>query len=333
MSTLTPHRQRDGASTGRSGRGDPDRARRKRRGKRRHDISLYLMAVPGIVFFLVFSYVPMLGIIVAFKSFNPVQGILRSPWAGLTNFDFLFASGQLVHVLWNTVFLNTLFIVATNLAAITLAILFNEIHIKATKRVAQSVILLPYFMSWMVVSLMLQELLSGIGGQGALFNSLLGDVGLHGLNWYADPTPWPWILTIVKLWQGAGYLSIIYLAAITSISDDVYEAAMIDGATRARMAWRITLPLLTPTTMILLILSVGRIFYGDFGMIYGIIGDNGPLFPTTDVIDTYVFRALRDTGDISGAAAAGLFQSVCGFVLVLVANWIARRHAPESAIF
>jgi len=303
--------------------------RDKRRYRRRHDISLYLMAVPGIAFFVLFAYIPMAGIVVAFKNFNPVQGIIHSPWDGLQNFDFLFSSGELQHVLWNTVFLNFLFITATTVCAMAFAILFNEIHIRVFKRVAQSVILLPYFMSWMVVSLMLQELFSGVAGEGSLVNGLFG----VSLQWYQDPTPWPWILTAVKVWQGAGYLSIIYLAAITGISDDVYEAAMIDGASRARMAWRITLPLLMPTTFILLILSIGRIFYGDFGMIYGIVGDNGSLFPTTDVIDTFVFRALRDSGDFGGAAAAGLFQSVCGFLLVVAANWIARRRAPESAIF
>jgi len=315
---------------------DQDRARGLASWWRRHrpgDISLYLLALPGVAFFAVFAYVPMAGIIVAFKNFNPVEGILHSPWNGVDNFRFLFTSSELAHVLWNTIFLNALFIVATNVCSIALAVLFNEIHRKAVKRVTQSVILLPYFMSWMVISMMLQQILGGIGGQESLLNSMLDSIGIHGVGWYQTAGPWPAILTVVKVWQGAGYLSVIYLAAITGISEDVYEAAAIDGASRFQMAVRVTLPLLIPTVLIMLILSIGRIFYGDFGMIYAIVGDNGQLFQSTDVIDTYVFRSLRQSGDLGMTAAVGLFQSVVGFFLVITANWIARRHAPDSALF
>jgi putative aldouronate transport system permease protein len=188
-------------------------------------------------------------------------------------------------------------------------------------------------MSWVVISMMLQEFIGGISGNPPLVNQWLSVIHLQGIDWYLTPTIWPSILTLVKVWQGAGYLSIIYLAAITSIPEEVYEAARIDGSSSAQMAWHITFPLLIPTILILLLLSVGRIFYGDFGMIYAIVGDNGVLFPTTDVIDTYVFRALREYGDFGMTAAVGLFQSAVGFVLVVIANWVARRYSPDTALF
>jgi putative aldouronate transport system permease protein len=299
----------------------------------RRDISLYLLALPGVLFFLVFSYAPMFGVIVAFKKFNISQGIWNSAWNGFQNFTFLFTSNQLPHVLFNTLFLNTLFIIATTSFSIALAIFFNEIHIRTFKRVVQSTILLPYFMSWVVISMMVQAILNGIGGQPALLNSWLALIGIKGVDWFLTPAVWPTVLTVLNVWQGAGYLSIIYLAAITSIPDEVYEAACIDGASRAQMALRVTLPLLVPTIMILLLLSIGRIFYGNFGMIYAIVGDNGQLFSTTDVIDTYVFRALRINGDLGTTAAAGLFQSVAGFILVVAANWISRRYSDDNALF
>lgn len=300
---------------------------------RRESWTLYLLAIPGMVFFLIFSYSPMAGMIVAFKNFNIEQGIWGSPWNGLENFRFFFQSGAAQTVIVNTLFLNTLFIVATTVTSVGLAILINEIRLHAFKRVIQSTIFLPYFMSWVVISLMLQGFLSGIGGQHALMNEFLNVFALPAVDWYNTPSLWPVILTGLKVWQSAGYLSIIYLAAITSIPTDIYEAARIDGASSAQIAWRITLPLLIPTILILLILAVGRIFYGDFGMIYAIIGDNGVLYKTADVIDTYVFRALRVDGDFGQAGAVGLFQSLVGFVLVVIANGVSRRYSEDTALF
>jgi putative aldouronate transport system permease protein len=297
------------------------------------DFSLYLLAIPGIIFFLLFSYAPMFGIIVAFKQFDLSKGILGSDWNGFQNFTFFLTSNTLPHILFNTLFLNTLFIAGTTTVAVLLSICFNELHSRIFQRVAQSSVLLPYFMSWVVISMMLQELIGGVGGQQPLLNSWLGLIGIKGVDWYLVPGIWPALLTILRVWQGAGYLSVIYLAAITSISDEVYEAASIDGASRAQMALRITLPLLVPTILILLLLSIGKIFYGDFGMIYAIVGDNGQLFSTTDVIDTYVFRALRQNGDLGTTAAIGLFQSVAGFILVVAANWISRRYSDDTALF
>jgi len=309
----------------------PAKARRPA-ARLRGNLGVSLLAIPAVAFFVVFSYLPMAGLVVAFKEFDVTGGIFGSPWNGLDNFRYFFSSGEAPRILANTLLLNALFLAATLAAGITLAIMLNEIRGRFFKKAAQSTIFFPYFVSPIVISIILQVLLAGVGGSSGAVNDALGGLGLPSVSWYTEPGPWPWILTIVKVWQMGGYLSVIFLAAITAIPDEVYEAGMIDGATRAQMAWRITVPLLRPTAAVLLVLGVGRIFYGDFGTIYAIVGDNGTLFPTTDVIDTYVFRSLRELGDFGTTAAVGLFQSVVGFVLVLTAVLIQRRYAKESSV-
>lgn len=301
--------------------------------RRQRDLTLYLLALPGVAFLLVFSYTPMFGIVVAFKDFDVTKGILGSDWNGLQNFVYFFQSEILGRILFNTLFLNVLFILATTFTSVLLAILINEIRLRFLQRLFQSTIFLPYFMSWIVISMILQGFIGGIGGQESLVNTWLGFVGIPSINWYLQPSVWPILLTFLKVWQGAGYLSIIYLAAITSISPEIYESARIDGCSSAQMAWRITVPLLIPTILIMLLLSVGKIFYGDFGMIYSLVGDNGTLFSTTDVIDTYVFRALRESGNLGMTAAVGLFQSAVGLILVLLVNWISRRYSDNTSLF
>ena len=308
----------------------PAPATRRRRRIPRQDKTLWLLALPAVAFFAVFSYAPMAGAIVAFKNYNITDGILGSDWNGLDNFRFFFESGEAWPILFNTLFLNTLFIVGTTVSAVGLAILLNEIRRRYLRRFLQSAIFLPYFISPIVVSLMLQSFLQGIGGQGGLVNGWLGAFGLPEVNWYATPGVWPWILVVLKIWQTAGYLSVIYLAAITAIPEDVYEAGRVDGASSARLAWHVTLPMLIPTMIVLLLLNIGRIFHGDFATIYAIVGDNGALFPTTDVVDTYVFRSLRTLGDFGMTGAIGLMQSVVGFVLVVAAGLLARRYAKRS---
>jgi len=291
---------------------------------------LYMIALPGILFYFLFCYVPMYGVLIAFKDFNISRGILGSDWAGLRNFEFFFSSDQLGRVVYNTLFLNVLFISMTTLFSVLIALLLNEIRLKLYKRVAQSVIFLPFFMSWIVISMLVHAFL---GGQTPTLNTWLESLGLTGLNWMYEPYLWPMILTIIRVWQGVGYGSIIYLAAITGIPEDLYEAARIDGASRFKIMLRITLPLLVPTISVLTLLSVGRIFNGDFGMIYAIIGDNGLLFPTTDVIDTYVYRAMRILNDFGMSAAVGLTQSVLGLVLILTVNGIVRKISKDSSLF
>jgi putative aldouronate transport system permease protein len=305
---------------------------RRRRGPLRGNLWVGLLALPAVAFFAVFAYLPMVGLVVAFKEFNVADGVFGSPWNGLDNFRYFFSSGEAGRILLNTLLLNTLFLAATLAAGITLALMLNELRGRFFKRVAQSTIFFPYFVSPIVISIILQVLLAGVGGSGGAVNDALAGFGLPTVDWYSEPGPWPWILTVVKVWQMGGYLSVIFLAAITSIPEEVYEAGAIDGASRAQMAWRITVPLLRPTAAVLLVLGVGRIFYGDFGTIYAIVGDNGTLFPTTDVIDTYVFRSLRQLGDFGTTAAVGLFQSVVGFILVTAAVLIQRRYAKESSV-
>ncbi len=282
---------------GRTKRRTERRTRRDRSG-RRSQLALLILAVPAVLFFVVFSYAPMAGLVVAFKDFDINLGIFGSPWSGLANFRYFFSSGDAPRILANTLFLNVLFLSATLVAGITLAVMLNEVRSKLFKRTVQSVIFFPYFVSPIVISIILQVLLAGVGGTGGAANDLLKVFNLPELNWYTEPGPWPWILTVVKIWQLGGYLSIIFLAAITSIPEEVYEAGMMDGASRAQMALRITIPLLRPTAAVLLVLGIGRIFYGDFG--------------TT--------------------AAIGLFQSVVGFVLVVAAVLVQRRYAKETSI-
>ncbi|MEV6266800.1 ABC transporter permease subunit [Kribbella sp. NPDC051936] len=309
-----------------------DRSRDRRRANLRGNLWLAVLALPAVAFFLVFSYAPMAGLVVAFKEFDISKGIFGSAWNGLDNFRYFFSSGDAQRILVNTLLLNVLFLAATLAAGVTLAIMLNELRGRYFKRVAQSTIFFPYFVSPVVIAIMLQVLLSGPAGSGGAVNDALAGFGLPTVSWYTEPGPWPWILTVVKVWQLGGYLSVIFLAAITSIPEDVYEAGQIDGASRAQMALRITLPLLKPTAAVLLVLGVGRIFYGDFGTIYAIVGDNGTLFPTTDVIDTYVFRSLRQIGDFGTTAAIGLFQSVVGFVLVATAVLIQRKYSKETSL-
>ncbi|MCU1528089.1 MAG: sugar transporter permease [Frondihabitans sp.] len=293
---------------------------------------LMLLALPGIVWFALFCYLPLAGLVVAFKNFNISQGIFGSPWSGFQNFEYFLASGSAWTITFNTVFLNVLFLSGSLLAGLMLALMINEIRWTAFKRFSQSVIFFPYFVSPIVISIILQVVFAGVNGRGGAANNLFSVFGFPQVSWYTTPGPWPWILTLVKIWQLGGYTSVIFLAAITSISEEVYEAGALDGASRFRMARSITTPLLGPTIGILVVLGVGRIFFGDFATIYAIVGDNGTLFPTTDVIDTYVFRALRTLGDFGTTAAIGLFQSVIGFIFVAAALLVQRRFNKESSI-
>lgn len=305
----------------------------RKRSKLKHIVRnpfLYAMAVPGLLFFLVFSYFPIYGIMIAFKDYNFAKGITGSEWVGLKNFNYFFTSDDFWVILRNTLVLNMLFILFTTAAAVLIALMFNEIRNKYFKRISQSLIFLPYFMSWIVVGMIVQSL---FGGEEPMINTWLQNFGLEPVNWMFESKLWPFILTVIRVWQGAGYLSIIFLAAITGISEDLYEAARIDGASKLQIVLRITLPLLVPTVMIMTLLAVGKIFNGDFAMIYAIIGDNSLLYPTTDVIDTFVFRSMRQLHDFGMSSAVGLFQSVMGLIFVIAANWVTRRVSKESALF
>lgn len=293
---------------------------------------LYAMALPVLAYVLIFSYLPMSAHVLAFKQFRPIDGVWGSKWVGLENLKFFFTGPDWLIVTINTIYLNLLFILAGTISSLLIALMLNEVRQKFFKRVAQSVVILPHFISIIVVHLMVMNFFNG---QDGMINQLLEKAGFHAVDWFQTPSVWPLLLTIIFVWKGAGWSSIIYLATITGFSEEYYESARMDGAKRWQQIWYITLPLLRPTIIVLTLLALGRIFYGDFGLIYGIIGDNALLFDKTDVIDTYIYRSLRSAGmnSYSNAAAVGLFQSIMGLVTILFFNWIVRRVDNDSKLF
>lgn len=290
---------------------------------------LYLLALPGIVFLALFSYIPMAGHLIAFQRFQPVKGIWGSKWVGLDNFTFFFGGHDWLRVTWNTVYLNLLFLLFGIGTAILLAVMINEAGSAVIKKLSQSLVFLPYFISWLVVSLMMLAFMSTDG----LLNYWLKQIGIAERNWYQSVHLWPMILTLIYVWKFAGYYSIIFLAAIVGLSPEYYESAKMDGATRLQQIMYITIPSIRSVIVVLMLLGVGRIFFGDFGMIYGIIGDNSILYPTTDVIDTYSFRALRQLGNFGMSSAVVLYQSVMGLLAILLFNRIAKKIDPDSGLF
>lgn len=291
---------------------------------------MYALALPGMIWFFVFAYLPMGGIVIAFQEFNVIKGITGSKFVGLKNFEFFFRTNDWLKVVSNTLFLNILFIAFGTIAAVAIAIMVTEIGGKTFKKVSQSVMIFPHFLSWTVVAMFMTAFVATDGG---FINQFLGIFGIEPITFLSSPQYWPVILVLLKIWHGAGFGSIVYMATIAGINPEVYESASMDGASRLQKIRFITLPLLKPTIILLTILSVGGIFNGDFGLIYAIIGRNPMLYPTTDVIDTYVFRALMDLGDLGMAAAVGFLQSFIGFVLVITVNAVAKKTAPDSAIF
>lgn len=290
----------------------------------------YLLTVPAILFFTVFHYLPMAGIVLAFKNYKFDDGIFGSEWVGLQNFKFFFLSEYAFTTTFNTIFLNFMFILFGTLCQVCFALLLNEIKEKFFKKIFQSFMLFPYFISWVVISNFVYSIFSSDFG---VINNILKDLGMSTVNWYSNASYWPTILVFTYIWKWTGYGVIIYLAVIAGIDSELYESSCIDGANKFQQIKHITIPHLTNIVIILTLLAVGRIFYGDFGMIYGIIQDNGVLFKTTDVIDTYVFRALRGTGDIGMASAVGLYQSVVGFALVIISNMLAKKYNKDAALF
>ena len=290
----------------------------------------YLLALPMMIYVFVFNYMTLPYIIMAFQRFNFKTGIWNSEFVGLKNFEFFFVSARASLVTFNTIFLNLLFISTGTVAAVALAILLNEIGSKLFLRVTQASLLFPNFLSWVIVSYIAYAFFSY---QFGWLNTFLKTFGSAPINMYSNASYWPLTLVIIRLWKGMGMSSVIYMATITGFDEGLYEAAKIDGANRMQQISYITLPLLVPTICILTLLSIGRIFYGDFQMIYALVGDNGILMQTTDVIDTYVFRALRQTGDPSNAMAVGFYQALVGFVMVFFSNQLVRKFFPEGAIF
>lgn len=294
--------------------------------------TLLLMFLPVATLLFLFNYLPLAGLVIAFKNFDFAKGIFGSDWMNplLYNFEYLFSSSTAFRAIRNTILLNALFIMVGLLFEVGFALLLNEIRNKYFKRVTQSLTFLPFFISWIVVGVFAYNLMNFESGA---INRLLENIGMQPIDFYSEAGLWPLILTIAVRWKVTGYGTIIYLAALTSIDNSYYEAASIDGATRWQQIRYISIPMLRPTIIILTLLAVGRIMNADFGMFYAMVGDASLLFPTTDVIDTFVYRSLRKSGDIGMASAAGFLQSIIAFVLIIGSNYAARKIDKDSAIF
>ncbi|OBZ12571.1 sugar ABC transporter permease [Bacillus sp. FJAT-26390] len=294
--------------------------------------TLLLMFLPVATLLFLFNYLPLAGLVIAFKDFDFAKGIFGSDWMDplLNNFEYLFSSSTAFRAMRNTILLNALFITVGLLFEVGFALLLNEIRNKYFKRVTQSLTFLPFFISWIVVGVFAYNLMNFESGA---INRLLETIGMQPIDFYSEAGLWPLILTIAVRWKVTGYGTIIYLAALTSIDNSYYEAASIDGATRWQQIRYISIPMLRPTIIILTLLAVGRIMNADFGMFYAMVGDASLLFPTTDVIDTFVYRSLRKSGDIGMASAAGFLQSIIAFVLIIGSNYAARKIDKDSAIF
>lgn len=294
-------------------------------------LPLFLMMLPGIVYLLINNYIPMAGIIIAFKKLNFSKGIFASPWAGLENFKFLFDSPDAWIITRNTLLYNVAFILVNMVVGIAIAILICEVRNTKLKKLYQSAILLPFLMSMVILSYIVYALLSS--ENGLINNTVLPALGISTIQWYQQPEYWPFILVIANCWKGVGYGCLIYIASLVGIDPSFYEAARLDGASKWQEITKITLPCLVPTIITLLLLSIGRIFYSDFGLFYQVPMNSGVLFPTTNVIDTYVYRALVEQGNISMSSAAGVYQSLVGFAVVMFSNWIVRRVDKDQALF
>jgi putative aldouronate transport system permease protein len=291
---------------------------------------LLLMLTPAVFFFILFSYLPMAGIVLAFKELDFSLGIFNSPWTGLKNFEFFFVSGRAFLVTFNTVMYNLAFIITGTFLNLSIAIVLSEMAGKIYKKIAQTLLLMPYFISWVVVNAILFGIFNYEYGQ---MNVLLTKLGMERIDIYGKPEAWKYILIILNAWKSMGYGAIVYLAAIMGIDREIYEAADIDGASIFQQIRYITIPSLQPTIIILFLLAIGRIFRGNFDMFYQTIQNNGMLFNATDVIDTFVFRSLINSNDFGMSSAAGFYQSILCFVILILVNMLVRKIEPDYALF
>lgn len=297
------------------------------------NLVLYCMLIPGTVLVFLFAYLPMAGVLIAFKDLkfygSIFQSFMKSKWVGLKNFEYLFAGEAALEATRNTILYNMAFIFLGLILAVALAIILNEIRSKRMAKFYQTTFLLPYFLSWVIVSYFVYSLLSP--GEG-LMNNLLSHFNIPSMNWYNEPKFWPFIIIFIGIWKSLGFNTIIYTASISTIDVEYYEAAQLDGATKLQQARYITIPAITPLMIILTILAIGKIFNSDFGLFYNVPLNMGTLSSVTEVIDTYVYRMMR-TNDYGMAAASGLYQAAVGFVLVLTTNTIVKKIDSEYSLF
>ncbi len=294
-------------------------------------IPFYIMALPGIIYMICNNYMPMFGIVLAFKKLDVTKGILGSPWAGFKNFEFLFKTKATIGIIRNTVLYNLLFLLLGTALAVALAILLNEVKSKNLGKLYQSLILIPYLMSWVIASYLVYAFLAQ--DIGIINNAVLKVFGKEAINWYSEKKYWPYILTFAYLWKNIGYMMIIYYSSIVGLSADYFEAASLDGATKWQQIRMITLPLIKGTVITMVILNLGRIVTSDFSLFYQIPKNNGALYSVTQTLDVYVYNALMKNSDFAMSSAASVFQSIVGFIFVLITNAIVRKYNEESALF
>jgi putative aldouronate transport system permease protein len=297
------------------------------------NLTLLLISIPALAQVVVFKYLTLPFLVIAFKDFKPAVGILKSEWVGFNNFRFLFGiTGKGWEITRNTMLYNAVFIFVGTLVSLALALLIAEIFQSFWSRFYQSVLFLPNFLSWVVVGYAGYALLSTSSGA---INGFFGSLGIESVSWYKKVEAWPWILLLANTWKNVGVATLIYLASILAINSEYYEVSELDGASRWNQIWHITLPLISPMIIVMVLLSIGRILNADFGLFYEVprLYLNPQLIGVTEVIDTYVYRALINLGQVEMATAANLFQSVIGFILIVVSNWIVRRIDPERALF
>lgn len=292
---------------------------------------LYLMMLPGCLYIFINNYMPMPGITLAFRQYDFQKGIYNSPFIGLKNFEFLFKNNDAWIITRNTIGYNLLFIALTTVCSIAVAILLNEVKSKVSRKIFQTCILIPYLISIVVVSYIVFAMLSE--GNGFFNTQLLPFLGMDKISWYSEPKYWPYILVFISLWKNIGYNSILYYAMVVAIDGSFYEAADLDGASKWQQIVHITLPSLRPTIIILTLMSLGRIMYSDFGLFYQVPMNSGALINVTNTIDTYVYRGLMETANMGMSSAAGVYQSIIGFILVITANFIVRKIDSDSALF
>ncbi|MEG1874098.1 MAG: ABC transporter permease subunit [Angelakisella sp.] len=290
----------------------------------------FLMLLPGAIVLLINNYLPMAGIVVAFKNYNYGLGIFGSPWVGFDNFKYLFMSGKAWIITRNTLLYNSAFILISISVPVMMAIGLKELLNKRMAKIFQSIYFLPYFLSWVVVSYLVFGLLSAETGS---LNVFLKGLGIDPKNWYAEPSYWPFFLVIINTWKSVGYDIVVFMASICAFDKSYYEVATVEGASKWQQIRHITIPLLKPIIITLTLMKIGRIFFADFGLFYIIPRDSGVLNNVVDVIDTYVYRGLRLNGDIGMATAAGLFQSVVGFITIILANQLVKKVDSENSLF
>jgi len=292
--------------------------------------ALFVMAAPAVILVFVMQYLPMTGLVLAFKNYRYDMGVFGSDWNGFANFSYLFSSGTGWLITRNTILYNLLNLITSQLLAVLIAIFITEMNGKIFKKLSQSIIFLPYFISWVIVGVFVYNIFNYETG---LLNGMLSSMGLDPVNMYDKPGAWPIIICVFNSWKWCGYNSVIYIAAITGVDAEIYEAASIDGATIFQRIRAITLPSIKPTIITMLLLQVGRILRGDFEMFYQIVGNNGQLYNATDVIDTYVFRSLLQNSNIGMTAAASFYQSTLCFIIIVVVNAIVKRIDADYALF